>query len=138
MCCYSFGCFMIYLWFITVTHLCLQTVLLTITFVKMTFVSFNCRCHYHHIRCCGGDLVSLHLQWRARVWRGRTWWISVPMWLKSVNIWAVGAPSYPFYGGTTSIGEVYLVFNSGFRFICSIMCFYLVLVESTCLHIGLV
>ena len=51
LCCYNFGCFMIYLWFITVTHLCLQTVWLIITFVKITFV--NHRCHYRHIRCCG-------------------------------------------------------------------------------------
>ena len=43
----------------------------------------------------------------------------LPMKLKSDNIWAVGAPSYPFYGEITSIGEVYIISNSGFFIYCS-------------------
>ena len=51
LCFYNFDFHMIYLWLITVTHLCLQTVLLIITFVKATFVNY--KCHHCHIRCCG-------------------------------------------------------------------------------------
>ena len=45
--------------------------------------------------------------------------VLLSMRLKSDNIWAVGAPSYPFYGEITSLGEVYIISNSGFVIYCS-------------------
>ena len=50
--CNSFGCFMIYLWFVIVTHLYLQTVVLIITFVYH-LLALTVDVTYYHIRCCG-------------------------------------------------------------------------------------
>ena len=77
-----------------------ETVLLIITFVKATFVNY--RCHYHHIRYCGVIWLAFTFSEELGFEEGGHGGVAVPMKLKSVNILAVCAPSYPFYGRKTS------------------------------------
>ena len=132
LCFYNFGFHMIYLWLITVTHLCLQTVLLIITFVKATFVNY--KCHHCHIRCCGviwsaftfSEELGFEEGWHGGFLPSWKWNLLTSWWFEHLHT---------LFMVEWHLGEVYLIFNSGFVIYCSICVFLIALIwEHMFLH----
>ena len=74
--------------------------MLIITFVQSFALTIDVT--YYHIRCCGVIWSAFTFSEELGFEEGGHGGLLSPCNCKSVNIWVVAAPSYPFYGEITS------------------------------------